>query len=55
MEWPFIGSEALSAGLVSRHQLATRYEAVFRNVYIPVGHALTPAQRAKAAWLWLIR
>jgi hypothetical protein len=32
VDWPFLGTEALAAGLVSRHQLATRYEALFRNV-----------------------
>ena len=49
---PFLGTEALSAGLVNRYQLATRYEAVYRNVYIPRGQVLTPAQKARAAWLW---
>lgn len=49
---PFIGSEALAAGLVNRYQLATRYDAVYRNVYVPRGQDLTPKQKAKAAWLW---
>lgn len=30
---PFIGSEALACGAVSRHQLRTRYRAVFPGVY----------------------
>jgi hypothetical protein len=34
---PFIGSEALAAGVVSRYQLATQYDAVYRNVYVPRG------------------
>lgn len=51
MDWPFLGSEAVAAGL-TRHELATRFEAVYRNVYVPRGQALTPAQRAHAAWLW---
>ncbi|WP_006241468.1 endonuclease domain-containing protein [Mycolicibacterium tusciae] len=49
---PFIGSEALAAGFVNRYQLTTRYDAVYRNVYVPRGQDLTPKQRAKAAWLW---
>ncbi|WP_102145831.1 endonuclease domain-containing protein [Mycobacterium hubeiense] len=52
MDWPFVGTEALAAGLVNRYQLATRYDAVYRNVYAPRGQLLTPVQRAKAAWLW---
>jgi hypothetical protein len=47
-----MGSEALARGVVTRHELASRYDAVYRNVYIPRGHTLTPVQRAHAAWLW---
>ena len=32
--------------------MVTRYEAVYRNVYIPRGQVLTPAEKARAAWLW---
>ena len=49
---PFLGTEALAAGIVTRHELATRYEAIYRNVYLPLGQQVTPAQRAHAAWLW---
>jgi hypothetical protein len=49
---PFIGGEALAAGLVNRYQLATRYDAVYRNVYVPKGQVLTAADKAVAAWLW---
>ena len=49
---PFLGTEALAAGIVTRHELATRYEAIYRNVYLPRGQQVTPAQRAHAAWLW---
>lgn len=31
---PFIGSEALAGGVLSRHQLRTQYRAIFPNVYI---------------------
>jgi hypothetical protein len=49
---PFVGSEAVAAGAVNRYRLATQYDAVFRNVYIPRGQALTPVDKAVAAWLW---
>jgi hypothetical protein len=49
---PFLGTEALAAGALNRYQLAGGYDAVFRNVYVPKGTALTPATKAVAAWLW---
>ncbi|MCV7280647.1 DUF559 domain-containing protein [Mycolicibacterium flavescens] len=52
MDWPFLGSEALAAGVVNRYQLTTRYDQIHRNVYVPHGRSLTPAQKAYAAWLW---
>jgi REase_MTES_1575 len=50
--WPFRGTEALSAGIVTPHRLRTDFEMVHRNVYIPRGQKLTPVTRAVAAWLW---
>ena len=52
LDWPFLGTEALARGVVNRYQLRTRYDAVFRNVYVPKGQALTAADKAIAAWLW---
>lgn len=49
---PFLGTEALAAGRLNRYQLRTRYDAVFRNVYVPRGTTLTPVDKAVAAWLW---
>jgi REase_MTES_1575 len=49
---PFVGTEALAAGAVNRYQLARRYQTVFRNVYVPMGHELTPVDKAVAGWLW---
>ncbi len=49
---PFVGSEALARGAVSRHQLRTRYTAVFPNVYLPRRPEPTLEQRIAAAWLW---
>ncbi|MGV0722657.1 hypothetical protein ABQF17_15755 [Mycolicibacterium elephantis] len=48
----FLGTEALAAGLVTRRGLATRYQALYRNVYVPRNQPLTPVLKAKAAWLW---
>jgi very-short-patch-repair endonuclease len=52
MDWPFLGTEALATGAVTRYQLTTQYDMVFRNVYVPHGQALTPVDKAVAAWLW---
>jgi hypothetical protein len=52
LDWPFRGTEALAAGLVTPHQLRTQFESVHRNVYIPRGQPLSPVTRAIAAWLW---
>jgi very-short-patch-repair endonuclease len=48
---PFLGSEALRRGAVTRSQLRTRYRAVFRDVYIGKDAELTAAAKARAAWL----
>jgi very-short-patch-repair endonuclease len=50
--WPFIGTEAIACGAVSPRTLKRDYDRIYRNVYGPKGVVLTPAQRAKAAWLW---
>jgi REase_MTES_1575 len=52
LDWPFRGTEALAAGIVTPHRLRTDFEAVHRNVYISRGQKLTPVTRAVAAWLW---
>jgi hypothetical protein len=49
---PFIGSEAVAAGVASHSQLRRRYTRVFRDVYVSEGTELTQAVRARAAWLW---
>ncbi|EUA37484.1 hypothetical protein I549_1250 [Mycobacterium avium subsp. avium 2285 (R)] len=48
---PFLGSDALHRGAVTRSQLRTRYRKVFRDVYIAKDAELTPAGKARAAWL----
>ncbi|ORV10908.1 DUF559 domain-containing protein [Mycobacterium celatum] len=52
LDWPFRGTEALAAGLVTPHRLRTEFECVHRNVYVPRGQPLTAVTRAIAAWLW---
>jgi hypothetical protein len=49
---PFIGTEAVIAGTVTRRTLVSRHWMVYRNVYLPNGVELTPERRAVAAWLW---
>ncbi|WP_285029748.1 hypothetical protein [Mycolicibacterium sp. lyk4-40-TYG-92] len=48
---PFIGSEALAAGTLTRHQLRTNFVAVHQDVYVPRGTRPNAIIRAKAAWL----
>ena len=51
-DWPFLGTEALRRGAVSERALRTRYERIYRDVYMPDGSELTAETRAMAAWLW---
>lgn len=50
---PFVGSEALAAGLLTRSQLRSRFTRVFPDVYL-TKHIAEPSlrQRIRAAWLW---
>jgi len=52
IDGPFIGTEALTAGTLTRWRLSNRYRAVYRNVYVPSEEELTARTRAVAAWLW---
>lgn len=49
---PFIGSEALAGGAMSRHQLRTRYRAEHPGIYLPKHTPMSLEQRTVAAWLW---
>ncbi len=49
---PFIGSEALAAGEVSRHELRKYYSPIMPNVYLEKRLVPSLRQRATAAWLW---
>ncbi|UYF93119.1 DUF559 domain-containing protein [Rhodococcus aetherivorans] len=48
---PFLGTQAVRAGLLTPHQLR-RFRRVHRDVYIHRDAAVTPYGRARAAWLW---
>ncbi len=49
---PFIGSEALRARALTRHQLRRRFVALYPDVYVATGADVTAVARARAAWLW---
>ena len=51
MDEPFIGSEALAAGVLTRHALRRGFVALHQDVYITKGAEMTPRLRAKACWL----
>lgn len=52
MAEPFIGSEAVASGLVTKYALRSRFHAIHHDVYVPVGTVITANLRAHAAWLW---
>ncbi|MCP3811920.1 hypothetical protein NLX62_06205 [Mycobacteriaceae bacterium Msp059] len=55
MRTPFVGSEAVAAGLVRKHHLRSRsgpFTAVFPDVYTLRDVEMTIHHRATAAWLW---
>jgi hypothetical protein len=49
---PFIGSDAVTAGILTQRELSSRCERIYRNVYGRRGLQLTARDRAVAAWLW---
>ncbi|CCK61655.1 hypothetical protein [Mycobacterium canetti] len=49
---PFLGSEAITSGALTRHRLRSGYTAIYPDVYVPTGASLTAWSRAQAAWLW---
>jgi very-short-patch-repair endonuclease len=49
---PFIGSEAIAAGAVTKSRLCTGYTRLFRDVYVDPDTDITAAIRARAGWLW---
>ena len=51
MDQPFVGTEALATGALTRDALRRRYVAVHQDVYLSRNTKLTAAVRAKACWL----
>jgi Protein of unknown function (DUF559) len=49
---PFIGSEAVARGALTRQQLRMHYRAVFPNVYLSTEVEASLERRIAAAWLW---
>lgn len=52
MREPFIGSEALASGALTRYRLRSRFVALHPDVYVQRDTDLTAVTRAHAAWLW---
>jgi hypothetical protein len=52
---PFVGGEAVASGVVRKHELRSRFRAVFPDVYVEKNVPLTIHARASAAWLWAHR
>jgi hypothetical protein len=52
LDGPFVGSEAIAAGAVRKHELRSRCRRVLPDVYVRKDVELTLRQRAKAGWLW---
>lgn len=53
LEGPFSGADALTAGLLTRHQLyGPRFCRVFPDVYLPAGHPTDLVTRSRCAALW---
>lgn len=52
MGGPFIGSEAVAAGLLTKRELAVDHVRLARDVYARKDLDVTAADRAKAGWLW---
>jgi hypothetical protein len=49
---PFIGSDAIDVGVLTKAHLATRYRRLFPDVYVARDAGVDAAVRAKAGWLW---
>ncbi len=51
MDQPFLGSEAIASGALTRHRLRSDFIALHRDVYLGKDVRVTPIIRAKGAWL----
>ncbi|MGV0783796.1 hypothetical protein [Mycolicibacterium sp. XJ775] len=48
---PFVGSQALASGALTRHELRTRFRAIHRDIYVARDARPTALLRARACWL----
>jgi hypothetical protein len=51
MGQPIVGSEAIASGALTRHALRRDFIALHRDVYLGKDSRVTPAVRARGAWL----
>lgn len=49
---PFLGRVALDSGVVTRHDLGTRFRRVHPRVFVARSARLSTLQKIRAAWLW---
>lgn len=52
MDGPFLGTEALESGALTRHDLARWHRRLYPDVYVPRRYEPTLRDRTVAAWLW---
>jgi len=52
MAGPFVGSEAIDAGLLAKRDLVAGHVRLLRDVYAPKHLDVTAVDRAEAGWLW---
>lgn len=48
----FVGSEAITSGDVTRHELQRWYEPIYPGVYAARGQQISLRHRTEGAWLW---
>ena len=49
---PFVGAAALAAGVLSEHELRTRFRRVLPGIHLSTGFDYDASARVRAAWLW---
>ena len=52
LPWPFVGTDALSTGVISERAMRRLYTPLYPGVYVPRGVTVSAQDRARAAWLW---
>jgi hypothetical protein len=52
MAEPFIGSEAVAAGTLTKSQLATQFRRLYPDIYLARDIEVDTRVRAEAGWLW---